>query len=492
MLRFWNRNRSKPPAPCVRCGQLEQEVAHWRQRCDEERSAKEREQAEKEKWQQRSQELQQQLDELSRSVQRQAAPFRRRRRKPPEQHRKPGRKPGHPRAAPLPPETVDRTLEARLPVCDCPDCRIPLEVTTQVQYQIDIPPVKPIVTQFNVEVGVCPDCGKRIQGTHEEQTSQALGAAHHAIGPRALALAVDCKYRLGVPLRKVSQLLSRHFGLSFSAGGIARAATRLAKRSQGVYEVLKWQLAGKYVTHADETGWRIGGQGAWLHCFASDNLVIFTVRSTRSGAVAREVLGADYGGTVSCDGYAAYDVFRTARCNAHVLRRAEDLADHRQDDARQPLDELCQLLRQGLALRDRREELTKPGYRGQVTRLLGTIEHWIETHAQSPDKEIGRLARHLQRYQTEFFRYLEDPRLPATNNYGEQTIRFAVVLRKRGCCNKTARGAATFEVLSSLLATFEKRGKDFSKWVEELLSHGHPKIIPPDLLPPDCQLLISL
>jgi len=44
-------------------------------------------------------------------------------------------------------------------------------------------------------------------------------------------------------LRKVSQLLSRHFGLSFSAGGIARAATRLAKRGQGVYEVLKWQRA---------------------------------------------------------------------------------------------------------------------------------------------------------------------------------------------------------------------------------------------------------
>jgi hypothetical protein len=174
-----------------------------------------------------------------------------------------------------------------------------------------------------------------------------------------------------------------------------------------------------------------------------------------------------------------------------VLRRAEDLADHRQDAARQPLDELCQLLRRGFALRDRREELTEPGYRGQVTRLLGTIHEWIETHGQDADEEVGRLARHLARYEVEFFRYLEDPQLPATNNYGEQTIRFAVVLRKRGSCNKTARGAATFEVLSSLLATFEKRGKDFTQWVQELLAHGHPKIIPPDLLPPGCELLIS-
>ena len=75
-----------------------------------------------------------------------------------------------------------------------------------------------------------------------------------------------------------------------------------------------------------------------------------------------------------------------------------------------------------------------------MTRLWGTIEQGIETPAQSADRELGRLARHLHRYQTEFFRYLEDSRLPATNNDGEQTLRFAVVLRTGGCCQKTPRG----------------------------------------------------
>lgn len=36
--------------------------------------------------------------------------------------------------------------------------------------------------------------------------------------------------------------------------------------------------------------------------------MIFTVRDTRSGAVVWEVLGADYAGTVSCDGYAVTGV----------------------------------------------------------------------------------------------------------------------------------------------------------------------------------------
>jgi len=437
--------------------------------------------------------LQKQLDEKTRAQHRQAAPHRRQEnnKKTKDQQIKPGRKKGHPPAAANKPDKVDRTLEAALDMPACPDCQVPWDLKTHVQYQVDIPPVQPVVTQVNVQVGVCPCCGKRVQGTHDEQTSQALGAANYSVGPRALALAADAKYRLGIPFRKVSDLLRQHFGLSFSAGGIARAAERLARRGRPFYELLKWRLSGQYVVHADETSWRIGGDGAWLHCFASNDFVIFTVRKSRGKEVAGEVLGSDFGGTVSCDGYAAYDAFTTARCNAHVIRRADEQANHYRGRVRGALEEIRELLREGLGLRDRRDELTELGYRRLVTGLKGRIHAWIESHVADRNDEVGRLARHLSRYEEEFLRYLDDAAIPATNNHGEQTIRFAVVLRKRGSCNKTDRGAATFEVLGSLLATFERQGKDFYGWVSDLLTHGVPNIIPADLLPTDCELLIS-
>lgn len=471
---------------CRRCSRLARQLAEAKDELQNER-------AERKALEQKVKALQKQLDEQTRASQRQAAPFRRpeNKKKPKGNRQKPGRKEGHARAAPPPPDRIDRTLDAALKSETCPRCQTVLDVQTHVQYQVDIPPVEPIVTQFNVQVGVCACCGERVQGTHPEQTSQALGAANYSIGPRALAFAADAKYRLGIPFRKVSDLLWQHFGLSFSAGGIARAAARLADRSRPVYELLKWQLSGKYVVHADETSWRIGDNGAWLHCYACDDLVIFTVRDTRGGDVVQEVLGSDFGGTVSCDGYAAYDVFNTARCNAHVIRRADNLADHREGTARRPLEEIRDLLRRGLSLRDRRGELTERGYRQQVTRLKRQIHEWIEAHEDDDDDEVGRLARHLLRYEQEFLLYLDDVRIPATNNEGERTLRFAVVLRKRGSCNKTDCGAATFEVLGSLLATFAKRGKDFYTWVQEVLTHGHPNVVPPDLLPDGCELIIT-
>ena len=102
-----------------------------------------------------------------------------------------------------------------------------------------------------------------------------------------------------------------------------------------------------------------------------------------------------------------------------------------------------------------------------------------------------RLARHLEKYESEFLRYLNDPQIPATNNTAEQTLRFAVLLRKVGCGNRTETGARTFEVLSSVSATFRHCGIDFLAWVSNLSHLGHPKLIPPELLPPGCSLQIS-
>jgi hypothetical protein len=353
--------------------------------------------------------------------------------------------------------------------------------TVHVQYQTDIPPVQPIVTAFQVEVGHCPCCGKRVQGQHPEQTSQALGAANHTLGPRTVALAADFKYRLGIPFRKIADLFGGAFGLPCCAGGLTRTTSRLATAGRGMLEILKLQLPGRFVVHADETSWWINGMKAWLHAFASDDLVVFQV-GDRSRNIAREILGPNFRGFVSCDGYAGYDAFATARCNAHPLRRIRDLLAAEAADAT-ALETIQGLLQGGLTLRDRREELTELGYRRLVSGHKAQVHDWIVEHAAHADPAVGRLARHLGRYETEFLRYLDDPRIPATNNLGESTLRFAVILRKIGCCNRTPRGVKTFEVLSSVLATFRKRGLDFTRWVIEFLQGTSPKYVPPDLLP---------
>lgn len=434
-------------------------------------------------------ELTKQLEAKSRAGKRQAAPFRRTKKS--GEKKKPGRKPGHAaESRPDPtPDQIHCTLEA--PVDVCPQCQTALDdVVTHVQFQSDIPPVQPTITQFNVQVGFCPCCNVRVQGTHPQQTSQSLGAANHSLGPRAIATAADMKYRLGIPFRKIADFFQGSFGFRCSPSALCRAAERLAERSRGLVDVLKLQLPGRKVVHVDETGWWLGGDSKYLHVFGVDDIVIFQV-GDRSNQLAMDILGANFQGLVACDGYVGYDMFNTARCNAHPIRRVRDLLESGVSD--QPLlNEIQQLLLGGLSLRDRRDTLTPVGYRRLVTTHKQHLHIWIEANRQHEDIAIGRLARHLGKYEHEFLLYLDDPQVPATNNFAEGLLRFAVVLRKIGCCNRTELGVRTFETLSSLLATFRRRELNFVDWVIDFLKGAGPKYVPPDLLPPGFQTPILL
>jgi len=137
----------------------------------------------------------------------------------------------------------------------------------------------------------------------------------------------------------------------------------------------------------------------------------------------------------------------------------------------------------GLSLRDRRDSLTVAGYQRLATMHKHEVHAWIESHRNNDDDSIGRLARHLGRYEKEFLRYLDDPDIPAMNNFAEGLLRFAVVLRKIGCCNRTDRGVRTFGVFSSLLATFRRRGLDFVDWLIDVTMGAGPKYVPQNLLP---------
>ena len=74
----------------------------------------------------------------------------------------------------------------------------------------------------------------------------------------------------------------------------------------------------------------------------------------------------------------------------------------------------------------------------------------------------------------------------------EQTLRTAVLLRKVGCCNRSEKGIKSFENLTSLFATFAKRGKDFKDWIKERLIGPGLKFVPPILLPDDFSTKILL
>ena len=110
-----------------------------------------------------------QLEAARRAGTRQAAPLSKG--PPKENPRRPGQKAGRRSAHREKPPQVDRTVEVTLAHATCLTCGGNLvDHTVQVQYQVEIPPVTPIVTQFNLESARGEKCGARFRAWHSEQT----------------------------------------------------------------------------------------------------------------------------------------------------------------------------------------------------------------------------------------------------------------------------------------------------------------------------------
>ena len=255
----------------------------------------ERLQAENERLRRRSAELEARLEEARRAGKRQAAPFSRN--EAAEEPRRPGRHSGseygehHRRALPT---RVDETVVATLPEV-CPQCGGAVEETDAVeQYQEDVPPVVPTVTCFEIHVGRCRSCNQRIQARHPRQTSDAVGAAMVQVGPRALSVGTTLHYEAGLSFEKIAEVLAQTTGVRVAASTLARAAARVAGQCEEIDGAIRDQVRAAPVGTPDETGWRVGGRGAWLWAAASEEATAYAVAASRGADVIEELLGLDY------------------------------------------------------------------------------------------------------------------------------------------------------------------------------------------------------
>jgi transposase len=439
-----------------------------------------RSEAERQRLRRENEKLKGELEAARRAVYRQAAPFARGTRVADPQ--RPGRKPGaaygrcgH-RSTP---RHVDETYTAPLPV-GCPHCHGPVRrVRIATQYQEELPVQRPLVRRFDVHVGQCTRCRRRVQGRHPLQTSDALGAAAVQLGPQAVAFAVLLNKRYGMPYGKIAALLRARCSLTITRGGVVQAIHRAARQAQPTYATLCATVRGSPVVTVDETSWRVDAVLQWLWVWVTTDTTVYAILPGRGLAQAASVIGLDYAGVLQHDGWHSYRYFTDAAhqtCLAHLLRRCRVLL---LDYPGQPfVTAVKALLQAALATRDAYHAGTVSAHglavaRGHYLERLGRL---LERRA-SRQRRIAQFQQHLGNEFAGIFSFLFDPTLDATNWRAEHALRPAVVTRKTcGGGNRTARGAATQQVLTSVLRTADQRGLNATAVLVGLLTAPTPTV----------------
>jgi transposase len=109
----------------------------------------------------------------------------------------------------------------------CPTCAgAVVETGVAPQYQEELPVTRVVVRQFDLHIGRCNRCGRRVQGRHPLQTSDAIGAAAAQLGAHVIALVVVLNKQLGLSFGKVATLLQQLYGLTVTQRVGARRPSR--------------------------------------------------------------------------------------------------------------------------------------------------------------------------------------------------------------------------------------------------------------------------
>ena len=241
--------------------------------------------------------------------------------------RRPGRQPGHEgqMRVLLPVEEVDVIIPVK--PTRCLRCQQPLQgddPQPQRHQVTEIPPVTPVVTEYQLHQLVCSACG--------EVTRAELppGVPTGGFGPRVQATTALCTGAYHLSKRTTQAVLADLFGVSLGLGTIAtleQATTRAV--AEPVAEARAYVQA-QPAAYVDETGWREGQQRAWLWTVVTAWVTVFAVRLSRRGQVAQELLGERFWGWLVTDrwrGYSWYPPWRRQLCWAHLLRDIEAMVE---------------------------------------------------------------------------------------------------------------------------------------------------------------------
>jgi transposase len=441
-----------------------------------------RSEAERQRLRRENEKLKDELEAARRAVYRQAAPFSRGTRTagPKRPGRKAGRAYGR-RAHRRVPSRVDETYEVPLPRW-CPHCSSAIHAEgVATQYQEELPVQRPLVRRFDIHIGRCTGCRRRVQGRHPLQTSDALGAAAVHLGPQAVAFAVLLNKRYGLPYGKITALLRDRFGLTVTRGGLVQAIHRAARQAQPTYDTLCATVRGSPVVTIDETSWRVDAVLQWLWVWVTAETTVYAILPGRGLAQAASVIGHDYPGVVQRDGWHSYRYLTAAAhqtCLAHLLRRCRalllDVPDHPFVTA------VKAILQAALATRDAVQAGTVSVQGLAVARghYLARLGRLLERRP-SRDRRIRLFHQHLVVEFEAIFSFLFDPTLDATNWRAEHALRPAVVTRKMcGGGNRTPRGATSQQILASVLRTAHQRGLDATDVLVTLLTARTPTVPP--------------
>jgi transposase len=398
--------------------------------------------------------------------------------------RRPGGQPGHEGQARalVPVEEVDVVVPVKPERCHHCQHLLQGEDPQPQRHQVtEIPPMKPVVTEYQLHRLVCPACGE------ETRAEVPAGVPTGGFGPRVQAITALCTGAYHLSKRTTQRALEEMFGVQMGLGTIATLEHATVQAVAEPVAEARAYVQRQPAAYLDETGWREGQQRAWLWTAVTEWVTVFVVRASRGGKVAQELLGERFWGWLVTDRWSAYTwypAWRRQVCWAHLLRdiaamserggRSREIGEALQVQARQ-MFQWWHRVREG-TLAHRTFASSMWPVRQEVERLLDVGQTCGVPKTEGTCRELLKLRQAL-------WTFVRHDGVEPTNNAAERAIRPGVLWRKGSFGTQSAEGSRFVEAMMTVVATLKQQHRHVLAYVTaacEAALCGQPA---PSLLP---------
>jgi transposase len=297
-----------------------------------------------------------------------------------------------------------------------------------------------------------------------------------------------------LPLERQRRVMARE-GLDVTTQTLCDLEAAVAELLRPSYELVLAYIHGADELGADETRWRMMGGGGtktwWMWCLTTDDAAYYTIDPSRSGEVARRLLGR-FQGTVVCDGYSVYASLahpetgvkglRLAHCYSHVRRKFFDIQGKypvESEEALKRLDALFVVERGLPRLKDLEGDAKiaaideRARVRSEVSKpLVDALFEWAKRQRSLPSSGLREALRYMLERERGLRAFVDDPLIPIDNNRAERALRGPVLGRKNHYGSRSKRGTEVAAILYTLVETCRRCGVDPEHYLREALKRA--------------------
>lgn len=370
--------------------------------------------------------------------------------------------------------------------CHPDECRrcggeLILQATNPKRHQVwDLPPIKPIVDEYQLFRGHCSCCGITTQA------QLPLGVPTGQCGPRLAAFTGLLMGHFRQSKRRTSMFLGDLLNIPCSSAWTVKIQNLVSRSIAPSYEQLRSELENQNQLFVDESPTKQKQLKTWLWVAVAPMFAVFGIFKDRSRESLVSLVG-DYSETIlNCDRARMYlNGKRLQWCWAHLKRDIQKLIESNDGQVKRLGHDLMREHR--LLFQNWRKyksgEISWKDFQLQVGPIRDNFNSYLLRGSASGNSQLTGFCNELLPRKQHLWTFLNVEGVEPTNNTAERALRPAVIYRKLSFGTQSDSGSRYLERILTVSETCRLQNRNAYEYLIQSMTSLFNGTKPPSLLP---------